>query len=358
MRRCQLSSIDLIHILSLNFGGDWFHHKWFIISSIAVILFGLSDQLRRVDWSLSLAIAFAGVSTLCHVFYGMDNANFRSEVLLGAGMFAAFVIILNYPIEKLRCFLPCVFIYSLVLTISSRFVSEGAIGIWGVGGVSSMNSVYMVLLGFLTLGELNKAWRYVVITAITGVAFWAQGTVAMVAACVGMGAFVLSERRSIYGAGIVLLTSVAVAIGGHYYVSNFYSSSGRMPVWEMMHQWMNTSKTWIFGNGLGSLSYIVPKLQDMTGIGPKYMYHAHSDLLQCVFELGIVGSLLFLIMGIRVAWKSWKFKQSHLMGFWAALLASMAGYMPLHMGAEAILVAIALGQVRGLYRSPNMALKS
>jgi O-antigen ligase len=55
-----------------------------------------------------------------------------------------------------------------------------------------------------------------------------------------------------------------------------------------------------FGSGLGSFEQIYPQFEDPMTVGGSYHAYAHSDYLQIVLEMGVVG--LFLIGAVVVWW--------------------------------------------------------
>jgi O-antigen ligase/Tfp pilus assembly protein PilF len=123
-------------------------------------------------------------------------------------------------------------------------------------------------------------------------------------------AFLVSTRQSIKKKGWIILAiavfiilviawlgatpvverilSVKAEIASRYY-------GGRLPIWQGTLSIIRDYP--IFGTGLGTFNYIFPKYQPLAIINKHYTY-AHSDILELLSEVGIVGFILFLACGI------------------------------------------------------------
>jgi hypothetical protein len=80
-------------------------------------------------------------------------------------------------------------------------------------------------------------------------------------------------------------------------LANWLESGARFQAWEIAYRWW-FGAGWasiLFGQGLGSVKFMVPHLQRLLGIdgaGSMYIW-LHNDYLQVLVELGAVGFLLF-----------------------------------------------------------------
>jgi len=75
-------------------------------------------------------------------------------------------------------------------------------------------------------------------------------------------------------------------------VSRYFG--GRLPVWQGT---LGIIKDYpIFGTGPGTFNYVFPKYQSAEIITSRWV-HAHSDVLEFISEVGIIGLVLFLVFG-------------------------------------------------------------
>jgi O-antigen ligase/Flp pilus assembly protein TadD len=75
--------------------------------------------------------------------------------------------------------------------------------------------------------------------------------------------------------------------------SRYYG--GRLPIWQGTIGIIKDNP--IFGTGLGTFNYIFPKYQPAVIVAKHYTY-AHSDFLELLSEVGIVGFVLFMVCGL------------------------------------------------------------
>lgn len=80
------------------------------------------------------------------------------------------------------------------------------------------------------------------------------------------------------------------ALGLFFKGGDFLSDSGRFEKWTAAIGYLD--RDYLFGHGLGSYFLYGPHIQSMTGIGGAIFVWLHNDVLQIIFETGIVGGIL------------------------------------------------------------------
>ena len=128
---------------------------------------------------------------------------------------------------------------------------------------------------------------------------------------------------------------------------DYFSTHGRYQAWEFfMGNWYKQSTmTNIFGTGTGTYFEISQRWQNMTGfnlakIGNKmtgYYIFLHSDILQILFEQGIVGLTLITLLSIHCLRMAYKNKQIEYFAAFIAYIACCAGNYPIRLGVHGII---------------------
>lgn len=101
------------------------------------------------------------------------------------------------------------------------------------------------------------------------------------------------------------LAAIILSVGvGKYLIGKMlFNPEGRTEVWrDSFHFWKDYVNPW-FGTGLGTFYFIGPALTaEKYKIGFIWL---HSDWLQVLFEMGLVGALLFVAAYIQALCRSW-----------------------------------------------------
>jgi len=136
---------------------------------------------------------------------------------------------------------------------------------------------------------------------------------------------------------------------------------GRLPIWQGTIGIIKDNP--IFGTGLGTFNYIFPKYQPV-GIIAKHYTYAHSDILELLSEVGIVGFILFLACGLwSMVYLFKNFYRRHdpwvvgisLCGFGsltAIFIYSFADFN-LHIPANAVLLTVILSLFVSILKAEN-----
>ena len=113
-------------------------------------------------------------------------------------------------------------------------------------------------------------------------------------------------------------------------------SNGDSPRLDMWHDTLAGLTTW--GNGIGSFYSAFPKYATLT----SDLYqpaHAHNDLLELAFELGIIPAVVAALLVLALAWRA-NFKEQMLLI--ALGIMSMVGF-PLHSPSTVFVFGIVAG---------------
>lgn len=331
---------SFINAITLNIEGDWLHHKWAALIVLAALFFPWETRTFRASPFLCLFFSYAILTTINPICYSSYGRIYAGDAAISLSMLLVFLYLCGSDIEFLFKLLRPLAIVSVAIWIISAFCGYK---IMGFGGVSSQNSLFMSLLSMLIMS--NRRLDRTIFYAMSGCVVLTGGSMGILSLFAGVCAYVLSTRRNLGTLGIVFALSIALIAVAVATRSEFANTSGRVVAWKIMYDWMNTSGTWIFGNGLGSFSYIVPKIQQMVGGHTALFYHAHSDILQGVFELGIAGFGIFVLAAYDVVKKTWDRRDHWLLAFWSSLLVGMCGYMPAHMPPESMLIVMAIMRI-------------
>ena len=142
-------------------------------------------------------------------------------------------------------------------------------------------------------------------------------------------------NASIRIASVIVVSSIGLTIGYLMFGENLFDASGRFYILPIGWDWLMTYGSWALGEGQGASQLIVPLIQKLSGPPRSYFYFFHNDWFQILFELGVVGFVLFSIMSVFVAIRS--FDRPWLFSAVCAYGAAMAGNFPLHVASFAVL---------------------
>ena len=182
------------------------------------------------------------------------------------------------------------------------------------------------------------AWQFVPVVALmllkgSGLASWAMMVV------------VVLRFGSIFSLGAVALVAVKAMLNPRLVMSKF-EAGDRLDMWKaaMLYYWEHCN-IWI-GSGLGTFMLYGKKIQALAGYKDpsEVWFSLHNDWLQWLFETGIVGAalaLLLLYSSLRRVPKAYQISL-------AAMGVCGLGYFPMDCPAFELLLAwlILKGQLR------------
>jgi O-antigen ligase len=156
-------------------------------------------------------------------------------------------------------------------------------------------------------------------------------------------------------AGLLVGALILIALGKHFMGSKFGVDSGRFGIWRAtMSWWMGKvppevmvpppEHNQLLGTGLGSYFVLGPNVQiRVMHQYSDHLFWMHNDFLQIMFEQGIVGLGLFVLMAIFVFRYAGRSALKSGSGWVHASLAAYAmtclGNFPMHLPVPAFLGA-------------------
>jgi O-antigen ligase/Tfp pilus assembly protein PilF len=194
--------------------------------------------------------------------------------------------------------------------------------------------LFIALLASTRRSMKNKGWLILVIAVFT------------ILVIAWLGATPVVER----------ILSFKAEIASRYY-------GGRLPIWQGTIGIIKDNP--LLGTGLGTFNYIFPKYQPV-GIIAKHYTYAHSDFLELLSEIGIIGFFLFVICGLWTAiYLFRRYSQRHdpwVTGMSICIFGSLASIFihsftdfNLHIPANAILLSVILALFVSILNTTNEA---
>lgn len=120
-----------------------------------------------------------------------------------------------------------------------------------------------------------------------------------------------------------------------------FDSSSRFHIYKASFNWWSQYANKFFGTGIGSYWVYGPLIQDQNKwFKSDYFTFMHSDILQILFELGVIGLFLFMIFIVRIIRKTILLRRFYLLGPIGAYLLFMMFYYPLHSFITAFVGAV------------------
>lgn len=189
-------------------------------------------------------------------------------------------------------------------------------------------------------GKPLYKWAIVLLLAL-GV--WICGSRGAIGLFVGSTFWLHRPKWATVGRTFTLLVAILgiAYIGYHSELDAF--SHGRLQLWSDslgLLQW-----SWHLGLGMAGFSSAYPLVKSI----PEYIHstHLHMEYLECVFNTGLIGTLLMM----RVLWGVWKGR--HTEGPWIGIvvvlgIASLVDF-PLQLNAIALFWTIAFGRLSRPY---------
>lgn len=221
---------------------------------------------------------------------------------------------------RVSLFIRCMYWFFIFDIIYMVYDFGGTGKQFGLINGNTYDAAVMVLFFPLTY----KYMRYMSLPLLIPV-FYFQAKTAFVMLLV-MSVFWLIENNKKRNA-LLLSFSFILLAGVYVYLNpNVVRLSGRLEFWARHMDWWLQHKSYIFGVGLGSLEELgtwMPVERNGKFISNYIM---HNDFLQILFETGVVGLVLFLLLSVYILLTLRSYWRITAWGFIVMLLT----YFPLH----------------------------
>lgn len=93
----------------------------------------------------------------------------------------------------------------------------------------------------------------------------------------------------------LLFPSAAALVGGGFYLQgkDLFHDTHRLTEWKLIMEWWSANITWPIGAGTGTYQVLGPEIQNRQ---ENLFVWLHNDLLQIIFEQGLIGFALTLML--------------------------------------------------------------
>lgn len=392
-------TLTLLFITFSFFGGEYWsahwYNKWGLLIAFMAILLGI-DLSRKVHWSVGLAVAwtilngFYVFSWVPNVYSKMPLDTFNDARIVSAMASAYFVFFvlffLNHPLKYKPqyerafgwiCILESFYVVGAALYGIQDFrPTTYGLGLFGragpLGNSSMAGCLIAVTYPFLNFGRaplLNPAWAWWRFTWKCCTLFLPVVAILLLGSSVPIGVFgvvlcalILKRYYVVQGhlprwyewAWTLVIGSTTLGVG-YFYLDDakqkFFDSSGRFLFASWLFElWGDLVSRW-GGAGLNLTTNLLPKVQALhkdrmiehraTGDTMDFWLWLHSDWAQCLFELGVIGFCLYLILSVYCVKRSWRIPGGYFaatLGFLAMMLFNYPMHLPIHAFLGAFLV--------------------
>jgi len=300
--------ILLIPLCVLTNNGDYFNVRWsgLIAVSGVAIYFWLKE---RSNWWAPLIVPYLFISCAWTLYDGnqyMSVAHltrsslqtFSMNYLMGALCVGIMVFICRKRWKESMAIIG--FADSLYVMFERFYLMKEPYFCGGFIGNASLNACFIaatipLMMSFLT------ARLTIIMLGITCLSVLLSGSSMGIAALLFMGVYSLyahigfTRKLFVYSAFIVIgLFMLGMTVAG----DKFLSTSNRADMWQFFfgHWWNMNWKFNLFGTGVGTFPVFSSDWQQYFKVAlPAWWTWMHNDLLDLLFEGGIVGALLSLL---------------------------------------------------------------
>lgn len=375
----SLLPLLFLFLVSLHNGDDYINFQWFGFFICVAVSFlpGLS-LATPLSTSVGLFLSYA-VAHCAYIFA------FKQNLFMGSPS-EALVVISYYAAYQLLCLLGAALIFSLTGKKTKEFSSA-------FGYYCLCNSAY-VLIGFIAgFGKLKWGIGY------SGFLDYASVNACLIAATFPFVLPLFKDKRIIFAASLLPLLAVfaskssvpvgaiAVAylalvfsyyrdnlkaflipsllmlgvflIGSSFLDKNLFDSGYRFEAYKLfMGFWANKAPM-LTGFGPGTFVVLAPQVQletsyMITGTTGSFWLFLHSEWLQVLFEYGVIGLLLCLIIFYLTCLTFYRNRRHEMLAAFLSLSASNLFNFNLRYAAGSLLLGFLLSAAIQLESDPTI----
>lgn len=212
----------------------------------------------------------------------------------------------------------------LMFGLACCFMSWFPVGFWAYENTlmtPTLMSTFLILL--LPIAFEMKEFSLLGVYLVT-ILFQGGYTSALALWVMVLAYLSFSIGRWVVGLGLTGLSMGALyALFGHWQGDRWLAKGNeRFGVWKLIWNWFWENPFHWFGMGAGTGYQLIPWIQksaDPSSEQRGLFVYLHSEPLQCLFELGIVGLSLALLIYFRSLVQMYRAKRMHEFAFLAAL---------------------------------------
>lgn len=311
----------------------WRLHQYigYLCLSIGIAYF----FMKRYGIAIGFAIAYTLVSAVT-MFNGMINywggelqqrIDTNSAISWGQAIGSLFAVTLMTT-KQVGCFLSCIVCLAVIDCILVLIYD------YGMFNASSMDSTFIAMIfplmisyrkwsikSFLDFGMHTLEFVLLVCLPIATI-ISASGSTAFVVLSFSFAGWAIAHKKW------KLATLSGAILGVGYLVEMSHNVARTRPMhWKNLMGWWNLNADVLFGTGTGSFQWISPFIQLRQKTNDEYLLWMHNEYLQSVFEQGIFGFIIYMVVLWIVIKKS--IKSPWLFSTMLGIVASSITYSPL-----------------------------
>lgn len=323
-----------------------YHSHWFVLATACALLINFDYIRPRIGWFAATTISVVVISGIWYWLWRDNRYAYLKNPhdALAMRYFAADSVLKLYLVIVAILAIPntrdqykacgragaLVFCTLNGLVVLYQFASHYCVVENSCGallGNPSMNSSLMACAMPL-LFNLPKQIKWPAIAITVASIFAAKSSIAM-----GILALELCVWAILVRPSLLWFVPLPIVLGGIYVGPGFFSSTGRAEMWIFfISKWYTNKDHYLYGTGLGTFKVFATNLQDYFQLHAHNIWiWMHSDWLQTVFELGILGTVSLAGLYLYTLWVAYKDKLhcelTAMMGFGAFMLLNY----PLHL---------------------------
>jgi hypothetical protein len=289
--------LALVVIGMVTVQGDHWWPQWALM--FPLLLAGMVFGRRLQDWLVNLTTMYFGLNACFTALWRQnqfeewavaDRSIFRSNALdFFAGLILFFFFYAYTPVwaSRAKSLLACLFHALITVTLFQLIFTSDPQGFLGNYG---MNTSLLAILYPFSPGLIPAV--LVTILIITSHA----STPLLVWGVVLLSLYPMSVKRKLLVSGVVGAGTLLLL---WKYRPEYLSDSARFSNWALYWRYFLDHNVWL-GNGAASFKALGPMIQGENGETKEWLYWAHNEYLEILFEFGFLGLGLFLVCARRL----------------------------------------------------------